>query len=55
MLLTAEALLTKPVLDLNLTDVNPQMTEITRVAPLPDGGALLSTMSAIPIRCGGLM
>ena len=30
-----------PVLDLNLTDVNPQMTEIRRVAALPDGGAFV--------------
>ena len=28
-----------PVIDLNMTDVNPQMTKIDRVAPLPDGGA----------------
>ena len=34
-------LLTKPVLDLNLTGVNPQMTEIWRVAALPDGGAFV--------------
>ena len=30
-----------PVLDLNLTDVNPQMTLIRRVAALPDGGAFV--------------
>ena len=30
-----------PVLDLNLTDVNPQMTWIYRVAALPDGGAFV--------------
>ena len=30
-----------PVLDLNLTDVNPQMTWIEFVAALPDGGALV--------------
>ena len=30
-----------PVLDLNMTDVNPQMTEIFSVAPLPDGGAFV--------------
>ena len=30
-----------PVLDLNLADVNPQMTEIWRVAALPDGGAFV--------------
>ena len=30
-----------PVLDLNLTDVNPQMTLIGRVAALPDGGAFI--------------
>ena len=34
-------LLTKPVLDLNMTDVNPQMTEIRFVAALPDGGAFV--------------
>ena len=34
-------LLTKPVLDLNMTDVNPQMTEIWSVAALPDGGAFV--------------
>ena len=31
-----------PVLDLNMTDVNPQMTEIYRVAALPDGGAFVT-------------
>ena len=31
-----------PVLDLNLTDVNPQMTEIWWVAALPDGGAFVN-------------
>ena len=30
-----------PVLDLNLTDVNPQMTGICSVAALPDGGAFV--------------
>ena len=30
-----------PVLDLNLTDVNPQMTRIRSVAALPDGGAFV--------------
>ena len=30
-----------PVLDLDMTDVNPQMTEIFSVAPLPDGGAFV--------------
>ena len=30
-----------PVLDLNMTDVNPQMTRIWRVAALPDGGAFV--------------
>ena len=30
-----------PVLDLNMTDVNPQMTQIGRVAALPDGGAFI--------------
>ena len=30
-----------PVLDLNMTVVNPQMTLIYRVAPLPDGGAFV--------------
>ena len=30
-----------PVLDLNLTDVNPQMTWIEYVAALPDGGAFV--------------
>ena len=30
-----------PVLDLNMTDANPQMTEIYRVAPLNDGGAFV--------------
>ena len=30
-----------PVLDLNMTDVNPQMTWIRRVAALPDGGAFV--------------
>ena len=34
-------LLTKPVLDLNMNDVNPQMTEIWWVAALPDGGAFV--------------
>ena len=33
---------TKPVLDLNLTDVNPQMTKIWFVAALPDGGAFVN-------------
>ena len=31
-----------PVLDLNMTIVNPQMTKIWRVAALPDGGAFVS-------------
>ena len=31
-----------PVLDLNMTDVNPQMTEIWWVAALPDGGAFVN-------------
>ena len=41
-----------PVLDLNMTVVNPQMTEIWNVADLPNGGAL-PTMSEItePSRC----
>ena len=30
-----------PVLDLNMTDVNPQMTWISNVAALPDGGAFV--------------
>ena len=30
-----------PVLDLNMTDVNPQMTQIEYVAALPDGGAFV--------------
>ena len=30
-----------PVLDLNMADVNPQMTEILLVAALPDGGAFV--------------
>ena len=30
-----------PVLDLNMTDVNPQMTFIWRVAALPDGGVFV--------------
>ena len=34
-------LLTKPVLDLNMTVVNPQMKEIYKVAPLPGGGAFV--------------
>ena len=34
-------ILTKPVLDLNLTDVNAQMADLRRVAPLPDGGAFV--------------
>ena len=29
------------VLDLNMTEVNPQMTRVYRAAPLPDGGAFL--------------
>ena len=33
--------LTKPVLDLNMTGVNPQMTQIWGVAALPDGGAFV--------------
>ena len=41
MFLTVEAMLTKPVLDLNMTDVNPQMRRIYRVAALPDGGAFV--------------
>ena len=41
MLLTVEAMLTKPVLDLNLTDVNPQMTVIRFVAALADRGAFV--------------
>ena len=31
-----------PVLDLNMTDVNPQMTQIWYVAALPDGGAFVN-------------
>ena len=31
-----------PVLDLNMTDANPQMTEIYNVAALPDGGAFVN-------------
>ena len=31
-----------PVLDLNMADVNPQMTGISRVAALPDGGAFVT-------------
>ena len=31
-----------PVLDLNMTDVNPQMTRIELVAALPDGGAFVN-------------
>ena len=34
-----------PVLDLNLTDVNPQMTRIYYVAALPDGGAFVYVSS----------
>ena len=41
LLLAVKAMLASPVLDLNLTDVNPQMTDIRRVAPLPDGGAFV--------------
>ena len=36
-----------PVLDLNLTDVNSQMTRIRRVAALPDGGAFVNNY----VRC----
>ena len=36
-------MLTKPVLDLNMTDVNPQMTGIRAVAALPDGGAFVAS------------
>ena len=32
-----------PVLDLNMTDVNPQMAWIWRVAALPDGGAFVNS------------
>ena len=39
---TVEVLLTKPVLDLNMTVVNPHLREIYTVAPLPDGGAFVS-------------
>ena len=35
-------MLTKPVLDLNMTGVNPQMTRIYYVAALPDGGAFVN-------------
>ena len=41
MLLAVEAILTNPVLDLNMTDENPEMTEIWYVAALPDGGAFV--------------
>ena len=41
MFLKVALFLAKPVLDLNMTDVNPQMTEIWRVAALPDGGAFV--------------
>ena len=41
LLLAVKAMLASPVLDLNLTDVNPQMTYIYRVAALPDGGAFV--------------
>ena len=39
--LAVEPLLINPVLDLNLTYVNPQMTQIRSVAALPDGGAFV--------------
>ena len=42
-MLTVEAMLTKPVLDLNLTDVNTQITGIRAVAALPDGGAFVAS------------
>ena len=41
LLLAVEAILTKPVLDLNMTVVNPQMTKIWRVAALPDEEAFV--------------
>ena len=41
MFLTVEAMLTKPVLDLNMTVVNPQMTQIWFVDALPDGGGFV--------------
>ena len=35
-------MLTKPVLDLNMTDANPQMTQMWFVAALADGGAFIN-------------